>query len=101
MLRQPPKLIEWGETVPTHLPHLPKPRATVLALWSFGMILAGSCALSAVAIKLAEALGCPYDTIRARLKEFYQEADAKSGDHRRELDPATCFNPLLRWILKD
>ena len=40
-------------------------------------------------------------TIRARLKEWYQEADAKSGNLRQELDPTTCFAPLLSWILKD
>lgn len=101
MVRQPPQLTAWNQTVYTHLPHLSKPQAFVLALWSFGMVLAESCALSAVALKLGKLLDCSFYTVRARLKEWYQEADAKSGKLRQELDPTTCFAPLLRWILKD
>ena len=39
---------QWRTTIMQHLPHLSKPQARVLALWSFGMVLAHSCALSAV-----------------------------------------------------
>jgi len=46
-------LCQWTATVATHLPHLSKPQAAVLALWSFGMVLARSCALTAVAGMLA------------------------------------------------
>jgi len=31
---------QWLCTITTHLPQLSKPQATVLALWSFGMVLA-------------------------------------------------------------
>ena len=48
---------QWTTEVTTHLPHLSKPQATVLALWSLGMVLARSCALSAVASWLAAWLG--------------------------------------------
>jgi hypothetical protein len=42
------KAVSQGTTaVTTHLPHLSKPQAAVLALWSLGMVLARSCALSA------------------------------------------------------
>ena len=40
---------QWTTEVARQLPHLSKPQATVLALWSVGMVLARSCALSAVA----------------------------------------------------
>jgi len=40
-------LEEWKGTVAEHLPHLSKPQAVVLALYSFGMVLARSCGLSA------------------------------------------------------
>ena len=30
---------QWLRTIMQHLPHLSKPQATVLALWSFGMVL--------------------------------------------------------------
>ena len=39
---------QWRTTIMQHLSHLSKPQATVLALWSLGMVLARSCALSAV-----------------------------------------------------
>ena len=39
---------QWRTTIMQHLSPLSKPQATVLALWIFGMVLARSCALSAV-----------------------------------------------------
>jgi len=71
----------------------------VLALYSFGAILAQRCGLNSVAVTLAPLLGLGFSTIRSRLQEFYQPASAKSGDHRRQLDVSTCFAPLLAWIL--
>src|SRR6266851_620751 len=52
-----PRVTEWTMTIQTHLPHLTKPQATVLALWSLGMVLARSCALTAVSAFLATWLG--------------------------------------------
>jgi hypothetical protein len=51
-----PQLNQWIVTVATHMPHLSKPQATVLALWSFGMVLAKCCALTAVVLILAPLL---------------------------------------------
>ncbi len=34
---------QWLTTIMQHLSPLSKPQATVLALWSFGMVLARSC----------------------------------------------------------
>lgn len=47
---------QWLTTIMQHLPHLSKPQATVLALWSFGMVLARSGALTAVSHLLATGL---------------------------------------------
>ena len=33
-------LSQWEQTVSSHLPHLSRPQAHVLALWSDGMVLA-------------------------------------------------------------
>jgi hypothetical protein len=44
---------EWTTIIHTQLPLLSKSQATVLALWSRGMVLARSCALSAVSVWLA------------------------------------------------
>jgi hypothetical protein len=47
------QLDQWILTVAEHLPHLSKPQATVLALWSFGMAVVKSCCLTTVKLSLA------------------------------------------------
>lgn len=94
-------LYSWTDQVVSAFPQLSRPQATVLALYSFGAILAQRCGLNSVAATLAAVLNSGYLTIRSRLQEFYQPASAKSGTRRRELDVTTCFVPLLTWVLKD
>src|SRR5438093_5389166 len=94
-----PRVTEWTTIIQTHLPHLSKPQATVLALWSLGMVLARSCALTAVAVFLAVWLNRQEQTVRQQLREWCYEAAAKRGAHRQALEVATCFVPLLRWVL--
>jgi len=53
----------------THLLHLSMSQAIVLALWSLRMLLACSCALSAVNALLAEGLQQKENTVRQRLRE--------------------------------
>jgi hypothetical protein len=93
-------LYAWSNEVATHFPHLSKPQATVLALWSFGIVLARSCTLSAVANILNPVLGRCFNTVRQRLREWYKAAPQKAGTHRCELDVTSCFGPLLTWIFK-
>jgi hypothetical protein len=97
---RPKPLDAWTEQVIEAFPVLSRPQATVLALYSFGMILAQRCGLNSVAMALAALLGVGFLTLRSRLQEFYQPATAKSGTDRDELDVTTCFAPLLAWILK-
>jgi len=92
-----PRVTEWTMVIQTHLPHLSKPQATVLALWSLGMVLARSCALSAVSAFLAPWLGRKENTVRQQLREFCDEAAAKRGSPRAALHVETCFLPLLAW----
>lgn len=90
---------QWTEVVTTHMPHLSKPQAAVLALWSVGMVLARSCALSAVSELLAKGLERKANTVRQQLREFCYEAKAKRGGPRQEVQVKTCFAPLLAWVL--
>ena len=90
----------WIDQVVTAFPKLSRPQATVLALYSYGMIVAQRCGLNSVATVLVYALGVGFHTIRSRLQEFYQPAAAKSGRQRDQLDVTTCFAPLLAWILQ-
>ena len=92
-------LSQWVETVSIHMPHLSRPVATVLALWSFGMVTAQSCGLTSVAGLLAELLQQRENTVRQRLREWYRDAEDKRGEKRRQLEVAESFSPLLRWVL--
>ena len=90
---------QWQSTIMQHLPHLSKPQAYGLALWSLGMILARSCALSTVSGLLATLWKGQDNTMRQRLREWYDEAAAKRGQKRQSLEVEACFAPLLGWVL--
>ena len=72
----------WTTLIRLYFPPLSTPQATVLALWSLGMVLARSCALTAVATCLAVWLRRQEQTVRQQLREFCDEAEAKRGDQR-------------------
>lgn len=91
---------QWTREVTTHLPHLSQPQATVLALWSLGMILARSCAVTAVANFLATWQARKPNSVRQQLREFCYEAEAKRGGPRQEVTVESCFAPLLGWGLR-
>jgi Transposase DDE domain len=93
------RVYQWTAQIHTHLPHLSKPQATVLALWSLGMVVAQSCALTAVSLLLAGWLARPSNTVRQQLREFVYDRDAKRGAKRQQLAVRTCFRPLLAWVL--
>ena len=96
-------LSQWQTTVSTHMPHVSKPQALVLALWSFGMVLAQSCGLTSVAATIAPLVGHQEATVRQQVREWCDEntrkAGVKRGVKREELEVQTCFLPLLRWVL--
>ncbi len=94
-----PRVTEWTLTIQAHMPHLSKPQATVLALWSLGMVLARSCALTAVSAFLATWLQRKEPTVRQQLREFCYEATAKRGPARCALAVESCFVPLLTWVV--
>ena len=95
-----PELNQWIGIVSSHFPRLSKPLATGLALWSFGMIVARSCGLTAVAGILAPLLGQQFNTVRERLRDTYREADAKVGPCRAQLEVSECWAPWLAWVLE-
>src|ERR671937_259849 len=90
---------QWLTTIMQHLPHLSKPQATVLALWSFGMVLAHSCALSAVSHFLAKGLRRKEQTVRQQLREWYYDTPRNRGAKRQALHVETCFPVLLGWVV--
>ena len=98
------QLDQWNLTVSEHLPCLSKPQAAVLALWSFGMIMVKSCALTTVSFFLASLLKVKENTMRQRLREWCYDRKDKSG-HKRgykrtDINISKCFPFLLRWVLE-
>ncbi len=90
---------QWMTTVSTHLPHLSGPQARVLALWSYGMVVAQSCGITTVATLLGSLLHKRPATVRQQLREWCYAAEDKKGPKRQEVEVTTCFAPLLRWVL--
>jgi hypothetical protein len=90
---------QWTEEVTRHLPHLSKAQAAVLALWSVGMVVARSGALTAVSLFLAKGLERKPNTVRQQLREGCYEAQAQRGQPRQEVAVETGFAPVLAWVL--
>lgn len=68
-------------------------------------MMAQSCGLTSVTAAMAKLLGLKENTVRQRLREFYQAASDKKGyagkgQHRQELDVTLCFPALMRWVLR-
>lgn len=93
-------LSQWSACVSTNLPHLTKPQAAVLALWSFGIACTRSCGRDTVATFLALLLGQKVANVEQRLYEWCLDAPDKAGTKRTALDVSTCFVPLLAWIIR-
>jgi hypothetical protein len=94
-----PQVYPWAQEIARRLPPLTPALASVLALWSVGMVLARRCGLDSVTVHVCRLVGQSFDTVRQRLREFYQEAAAKRGTGRKDVQTDTCFAPLLAWVL--
>lgn len=92
-------LSQWRAEVAKQFPDLSGPQAAVLAEWSLGMVLARSCALTAVGVMWAVAHGQALGTVRQRLREWCYPAERKRGRRRRAVEVEACFAPLLRWVV--
>lgn len=96
----PDRLSSWKREVSTAFAHLSKAQVLGLVYWSVGIALTGSGGISQISALLAQILKQKEGTVFQRLREWYLEAEQKSGDHRRELDVTSCFGPLLGWIVR-
>src|SRR5918997_1284382 len=94
------QLSEWTTTVSTNLPHLSKPQAAVLALWSFGIVITRSCGRGTVATFLALLLEQKLASVEQRLYDWCLDAADKAGGKRQAIDVTHSFVPLLNWIVR-
>lgn len=92
-------LKQWTPIVSEKMPHLSIPQVVGLATWSFGIVMTKSSSLTKVSQFIALVNGEKVTAVRQRLREWYEEAEAKKGLHRRSLDVSSCFAPLLMWVL--
>lgn len=92
-------LSQWNEEVSTHLPHLSKAQAGVLAMYSYGMVLLGHCGMSRIAYFLSKLLDKKENTMRQRLREVLYDGEDKRGKQRQELRVEGCFAGILKWVV--
>jgi hypothetical protein len=90
---------EWKTVIAKNMGHLSNPEITVLALWSFGIILARTCGQSKVVTALACHLKEKEDNLRQRLREWNWDKKDKQGKKRTDWQVNQNFVPLLKWIL--
>lgn len=79
-------LSTWITCVSTNMPHLTKPQATLLALWSFGIAITPTCSRRTVATFLVLLLEQQVDHIEQQLSEWCLDAPDKAGRKRTALD---------------
>jgi len=89
----------WIATVSTHLPLLSRPQARRLAEWSYAVAVTQCAGISSTAAFLAALLDEQENSVRQRLREWYQEAARKRGAQRRDVVASACFAGLLAWVL--
>ena len=89
----------WLTIIMQHRSQLSKPQATGLAMWSFGMVLARSCALTAVSQLLAAGMPRPEQTVRQRRRECYDDVPRTRGTKRQALGVETGLAPLLGGVV--
>jgi hypothetical protein len=99
-MARPDRLSQWTQEVSTAFAHLSKPQLGGLVLWSAGMALSGVAGINQLSALLALVLHEQEQTVFQRLREWYLDAEQKSGKQRRELEVSTCFAPLLGWVLR-
>ena len=90
---------QWRTTIMQQRTPLSKPQATVLALWSFGMVLAHSWALTAGSHLLAKGMMRKEQTVRQQRREWYDDVPRQRGPKRQALQVETCFPVLLAWVV--
>ena len=97
----PPALSAWIAELASVWPELSRPQIKMLAQYSLGTVLAEGSGLSRVAFCLSQWLAEPFARVRERLRDFYCDAQDKTGRRRRHLPVEQCFPGLLAWVLRD
>src|SRR5262245_52795190 len=89
----------WRTTIRQHVPHVSTPQATVLTLWSCGMVRARSCALTAVSHWLAQGRQRQEQPVRQLRRAWYDAVPRKRGPKRPAVPVEPCFPVLLGGVV--
>ena len=99
-MRVPPEAYPILTSLDCHLPDLRAADRRGLTWWVYGAILAGSACQAAVVTALTPVVGNPHTAaLRQRLREVFKNGADHATPCPTDLDPRTCFAPLLRWVL--
>lgn len=96
-MRFPPECYQLHASIEAHFDHLRPAQQWGLVLWVYGTVLAQNCCQTAVIAALL-VLG-NRQTIRDRLRDWLYDGIDKSAPCTTQVELATCFAPLLRWVL--
>jgi hypothetical protein len=99
-VRLPRECHPFLEAIESRFPRLRPAQQRGLTLWVYGVLLAENGSLSAVLRKLRPVFGVGTGhALRQGLREWYRAGADKAAPCRSEVDVATCFAPLLGWVL--
>jgi hypothetical protein len=93
------RIPQWTHIVAAHVPHLSRPQATVLAVWSWATVMLGSAGHTWVSHLASQLCGGQPSAWRQRLREWTYAAPPKRGPHRQQIEVSGCFPAPLRWVL--
>lgn len=99
-MSRPTLLSQWTACVSKNMPSLSVSQVRVLAWWSFGIAMTGSCGRYTVATFLAQLCQEKVSNVEQRLYDWCQDAKDKSGQKRQEVALTTCQVALLAWIVR-
>ncbi len=94
----PPEFYPFHDQIRKYLPHLSPAQQKGLVLWVGATLKASSGCQHAVLGALL-ILGYHWHTVRQYLREWLYDGADRAAPCATQLDVATCFAPLLRWIL--
>jgi hypothetical protein len=98
-VRVPTPCYQLEADLAAYLPELRPAQRAGLALWVAGAVLAHSACQSAV-LSALEPLGYAHHATRQRLREWTYAGADRAAPCATTLEVATCFAPLLRWVLR-
>jgi hypothetical protein len=100
-VRVPPEAYPILASLDRQFPHLRAADRRALTWWVYGAILAGSACQAAVVTALTPLVGAAHQAaLRQRLREVFKDGAEHATPCPTDLDPRTCFAPLLRWVLE-